>query len=110
MTRRGVIDVFFRGYGQWCVDMDKKIVEQETGISELMGSIFTDGLSDVYLACGVFSLIEEDEIAYRHIKSFENLNVKFLLPSEHPDSEFNRIASKGHITPTVLCSSCTKIS
>lgn len=102
ITRWHLVDVFFRGYGHWCVDLDKKIVEQEAGFSGLMGRIFTDDLSDVYFACGVFRLIEEDEIAYRHLKSLENLGIEFLLPSKHPDCEFSRLASKGRITPSSL--------
>ncbi len=90
-----MVDVFFRGYGQWRLDIDKELSGLDMS--------FTEYLSDIYQADGVFRLNKNDETAYKHTKSLENFDIKYLLRSEHPDCEFSRyINSGGHIAQCYL--------
>jgi hypothetical protein len=81
-----LIDVFFKGHGEWWFKVDS-----------------TDGInqvSDYYQASGVFQLNETDAITYSHIKSLESFSV--LLPSFHQDSEFTRMTRLGKLYKEAL--------
>lgn len=82
MTRCCLVDVFFRGYGQWHA---KSNDDDTCSIS----------ISPEYEARGVFKLIEQDEITYKHTKNLETIGVKMLLPSEHPDCEYTKLIGYG---------------
>ena len=75
-----MVDVFFKGKGQWNAWLDN-------------GTNCT--ISREYYANGVFRLIERDEIAYKHTKSLEVFKVKALLPTEHPDCEYSKMKKWG---------------
>jgi hypothetical protein len=74
-----MIDVFFRGRGDWILKRDGKEVTLLKG----------------HNASGVFSLCEGDEIAYRHTKRLPYDSVSMLLPSSHEDSDLLRIVREG---------------
>lgn len=78
-----VVEVFFRGYGQW---IDYIFYEES---SPHMSNIFEQ--IDRCYCTGVFCLTDNDEVAYRHTGKIKD--VKSLLPSlKHPDSHFIRHA------------------
>jgi hypothetical protein len=82
-----LVDVFFRGYGQWYYNIAQDFMYDNNSLACTA--------SNNYEASGVFTLIQKDEVAYKHTKSLSSINV--LIPSNHVDCEFSRMLLLGKL-------------
>ncbi len=73
-------DIYFEGYGVWLAWDDSEA---------------NYPLTERYYAKGVFSLIQRDDIKFRHTESLSDVDT--LQPSNHPDDEFQLLVASGKL-------------